>query len=63
MLLADPRIAGRIALGLGQRLAEVEQRLADTVLKTAPQRVGACCGGSRQCPGARACSGGRDPRE
>ena len=39
MLLADPRIAGRITEGLGRRLAEVEQRLADTVLKTAPQRV------------------------
>jgi len=41
MLLADPRIATRIAEGLGRRLAEVEQRLADTVLKTAPQRVAA----------------------
>ncbi len=41
MLLADPRIAARIVEGLGRRLADVEQRLADTVLKTAPQRVAA----------------------
>jgi CRP/FNR family cyclic AMP-dependent transcriptional regulator len=41
MLLADPRIASRIITGLGRRLVEVEQRLADTVLKTAPQRVAA----------------------
>ncbi|MDP9396744.1 MAG: Crp/Fnr family transcriptional regulator [Actinomycetota bacterium] len=41
MLLADFRIATRIIEGLGRRLAEVEQRLADTVLKTAPQRVAA----------------------
>lgn len=41
LLLADPRIATRMITGLGRRLAEVEQRLADTVLKTAPQRVAA----------------------
>ena len=41
MLLADSRIATRIIEGLGRRLSEVEQRLADTVLKTAPQRVAA----------------------
>jgi CRP-like cAMP-binding protein len=41
MLLADPRIAARIIAGLGRRLAEVEQRLADTVLKPAPQRLAA----------------------
>ncbi len=41
MLLADPRISTRIITGLGRRLAEVEQRLADTVLKTLPQRVAA----------------------
>ncbi len=40
-LLADTRIATRIIWGLGRRLAELEQRLADTVLKTAPQRVAA----------------------
>ncbi len=41
MLLADTRIATRMITGLGRRLAEVEQRLADTVLKTVPQRVAA----------------------
>lgn len=41
MLLADPRIAARITEGLSRRLAEVEQRLADALLKTAPQRVAA----------------------
>ncbi len=40
-LLADTRIVTRIITGLGRRLAEVEQRLAETVLKTAPQRVAA----------------------
>ncbi len=40
-LLADIRIATRIICALGRRLTEVEQRLADTVLKTAPQRVAA----------------------
>ncbi|WP_064972443.1 Crp/Fnr family transcriptional regulator [Modestobacter caceresii] len=39
MLLSDTRIATRMITGLGRRLAEVEQRLADTVLKTVPQRV------------------------
>ncbi|MDP9407799.1 MAG: Crp/Fnr family transcriptional regulator [Actinomycetota bacterium] len=41
MLLADPRIATRIIAGLGRRLADVEQRLADSVLKSAHQRVAA----------------------
>lgn len=41
MLIADSRIAGRIITGLGRRLAEVEQRLADTVLKPVPQRLAA----------------------
>ncbi len=41
LLLADPRVAARITEGLGRRLAEVEQRLADALLKTAPQRVAA----------------------
>jgi len=39
MLLADPRIAARITEGLGRRLADVEQRLADALLRTAPERV------------------------
>ncbi|WP_380165585.1 Crp/Fnr family transcriptional regulator [Jannaschia sp. R86511] len=41
LLLSDLRVAARITEGLGRRLAEVEQRLADTLLKTAPQRVAA----------------------
>ncbi len=41
MLLADRRIVTRIIEGLGRRLADVEQRLADSVFKTAPQRVAA----------------------
>lgn len=39
LLLADPRIAGRIAVLLGRRVAELESRLADTVLKSAPDRI------------------------
>lgn len=41
LLLSDARVAARITEGLGRRLAEVEQRLADALLKTAPQRVAA----------------------
>ncbi len=41
LLLADPRVAGRVIQGLRRRLAEVEQRLAETVLKTAPHRLAA----------------------
>lgn len=39
MLLADPRIAARIAEILGRRVAELESRLSDTVLKSAPERI------------------------
>lgn len=38
-LLADPRIATRIAEILGGRLREMEQRLSDNVFKTVPQRL------------------------
>lgn len=38
-LLADPRIAARITEILGRRVADLEQRLADSVFKSAPQRV------------------------
>jgi CRP/FNR family transcriptional regulator, cyclic AMP receptor protein len=41
LLLSDVRVAARITEGLGRRLADLEQRLADAVLKTAPQRVAA----------------------
>jgi CRP-like cAMP-binding protein len=40
-LLSDPRIAARITTILGTRLAAMEQRLAEVVFKTAPQRVAA----------------------
>lgn len=39
LLLSDPRIAARVAGLLGRRVAELEHRLADTVLKSAPDRV------------------------
>ena len=39
LLLADSRIAARIAGLLGRRVAELERRLADTVLKSAPDRI------------------------
>lgn len=38
-LLADPRIARRIAEILSARLAEMERRLSDSVFKTVPQRI------------------------
>ena len=38
-LLADPRISARIAEILGRRVSALEQRLADTVFKSVPQRV------------------------
>lgn len=39
LLLGDPRIATRIAETMGRRLAELEQRLSDTVFKSVPERV------------------------
>ncbi|WP_344293321.1 Crp/Fnr family transcriptional regulator [Streptomyces synnematoformans] len=38
-LLADPRIAARITEILGRRLADLEQRLSDSVFKSVPQRL------------------------
>ena len=38
-LLADPRIATRIAEILGERLREMERRLSDNVFKSVPQRI------------------------
>jgi CRP/FNR family cyclic AMP-dependent transcriptional regulator len=58
MLLADPRVAGRIAESLGRRLAEVEQRLTDTVLKTAAQRVAAVLWRLSAVPGRPGVLGG-----
>ncbi|MFH9071384.1 Crp/Fnr family transcriptional regulator [Streptomyces alboflavus] len=39
LLLTDPRIAVRITAILGRRLADLEQRLSDSVFKSAAQRV------------------------
>lgn len=39
LLLSDARVAARIAALLGGRLAQLEQRLADTVFKTGRARV------------------------
>jgi CRP-like cAMP-binding protein len=39
LLLSDPRIAARIAEILGDRLAQMERRLSDTVFKTVRQRI------------------------
>ncbi len=57
-LIGDARIAYRIIETLGRRLLEIEQRLADTVLKQVPARVAslllqiaekqACKGGANQ---------------
>lgn len=38
-LLSDARVAARITEILGRRLAELEQRLSDSVFKSVPQRV------------------------
>lgn len=51
LLLSDPRIAARIAESLGARVAELERRLGDTVLKSVPARIAsalaAMAGGDR----------------
>ncbi len=39
LLLSDPRIAARIAQYLGERLAGMEQRLSDAMLRPVPARV------------------------
>lgn len=49
LLLSDPRIATRIAEFLGSRVAELERRLGDSVLKSAPERIAATL--SRLAPG------------
>lgn len=41
LLLSDPRIAVRVAEFLGSRVADLERRLGDTVLRTAPARIAA----------------------
>ncbi|AXK37200.1 Crp/Fnr family transcriptional regulator [Streptomyces armeniacus] len=39
LLLSDARIAARITEILGRRLADLEQRLSDSVFKSVPQRI------------------------
>lgn len=39
LLLSDARVAARIAESLGARVAELERRLGDTVLKSVPARI------------------------
>lgn len=41
LLLADPRIAVRVAEFLGSRVADLERRLGDSVLRSAPARIAA----------------------
>ncbi|MDZ7576908.1 MAG: Crp/Fnr family transcriptional regulator [Candidatus Nanopelagicales bacterium] len=41
LLLSDSRIATRVAEFLGSRVAELERRLGDSVLKSAPERIAA----------------------
>ncbi|GGJ73446.1 Crp/Fnr family transcriptional regulator [Streptomyces brasiliensis] len=40
-LLSDPRIAARITEILGRRLADLEQRLSDSIFKSVSQRIAA----------------------
>ncbi|MCY0931491.1 Crp/Fnr family transcriptional regulator [Streptomyces sp. H27-H1] len=42
-LLSDARISARITEILGRRLADLEQRLSDSVSKTVPQRIAPLC--------------------
>lgn len=39
LLLSDPRIATRVAVFLGSRVADLERRLGDSVLKSVPERI------------------------
>jgi CRP/FNR family cyclic AMP-dependent transcriptional regulator len=41
LLLSDPRVAARIAELLGSRVADLERRLGDSVLKSVPERIAA----------------------
>jgi CRP/FNR family cyclic AMP-dependent transcriptional regulator len=41
LLLSDHRIATRVAEFLGSRVADLERRLGDSVLKSAPERIAA----------------------
>jgi CRP/FNR family cyclic AMP-dependent transcriptional regulator len=39
LLLGDARIAARISVTLGRRLAQIEKRLSDAIFKSVPQRI------------------------
>ncbi|MFI9203974.1 Crp/Fnr family transcriptional regulator [Streptomyces sp. NPDC053048] len=41
LLLSDSRVAARITEILGRRLADIEQRLSDSIFKSVPQRIAA----------------------
>ncbi len=56
LLLSDRRIATRVAEFLGSRVAELERRLGDTVLKTAPERIAVTLGRLAGGPGGGSAS-------
>ncbi|WP_248512387.1 Crp/Fnr family transcriptional regulator [Streptomyces sp. D2-8] len=64
LLLADPCIAARITAILGRRLADLEQRLSDTVFKTVAQRIATALTTltSAQAPAGLLRSVGRHPQ-
>jgi CRP/FNR family cyclic AMP-dependent transcriptional regulator len=64
-LLADPRIAARITEILGRRLADLEQRLSDSVFKSVPQRIATTLttlAGRADTPAGRLRPGARRPQ-
>ncbi|MFG2836027.1 Crp/Fnr family transcriptional regulator [Streptomyces zaomyceticus] len=63
-LLSDARIAARITAILGRRLADLEQRLSDSVFKTVAQRVATTLVtlSTAQPPSSPLLPGGRHPQ-
>lgn len=64
-LLSDARIAARITEILGRRLADLEQRLSDSVFKSVPQRIAttlATLATSSDTPAGRLRPGARHPQ-
>lgn len=64
LLLTDARIAARITAILGRRLADLEQRLSDSVFKTVAQRIATTLGmlTAAQPPASPLGPGGRHPQ-
>ncbi|MDI3422717.1 Crp/Fnr family transcriptional regulator [Streptomyces luteolus] len=64
LLLTDARIAARITAILGRRLADLEQRLSDSVFKTVAQRVATTLDtlATAQPPASLLRPGGRHPQ-